>query len=436
MQKLRKQPRRAHTEAPTLAPAARRACCARLPVLLALCLALFLALRLLLELRVLLSPELLSSLQSAGGRERLSGLLRSAAPPEDEGAARAAALAGEAFHLVAVARTDADMRSAERLCVGPACAGQQFLLVDQQRASSDNVLAFLLRSELRVVELFVTLLASADCRGLIGGGGAPWCAHQLPAPRPPPLVVDLGSNSGFYSMLAAASGALVTAIDPQPHCLQYVRVAAAANGWARRVRALNAFAGAAAAPPPPRAVRVRSGCWGMFPHDKSLYAQPGEEPHPATREEYDAIRGGNASASVPTVYLPALLRALAAEARAAGAGDEGVLLLKMDAEGSEVALVAELAASGVLAEHVVKSFVIELNKYALTSEGPPCIDAAAEAPMGAAPCYATMLQHFLDAGYQIMVHEPWNSALITDPAEFARTLWRAVDVWVTVPRAP
>jgi hypothetical protein len=171
----------------------------------------------------------------------------------------------------------------------------------------------------------------------------------------------------------------------------------------------------------------------MFPHDRSLYASKEEEPHPATRAEYDAL-GGNASVAVPLVSLPALLAQAGAEAAAGGAGAEGVLLAKVDAEGSELALTRALVAAGALAAHTVKNWVLELNKYAAQSEGLGCIDAAAAPPMGTAPCFAELLGHFQAAGYVIMVHEPWAGSPIENVTEFAAGGWRVVDVWISLPR--
>ena len=364
-------------------------------------------------------------------------MLRSDSPA---GSAVLHALNEESFNLVTIERTEA-LRSRDRMCQGPHCTGQKFFLVEQGRESSDKVLGFLFKQELRVMEVFTTLLSSTSCAGILPGGATPWCAHQHPlglGARPPPTVLDLGSNSGFYTQLSARAGAQVLAVDPQPHCLQYVRIAATLNGLPSRVHTLNAFASpaaaAAAAATATRTVPLRTGCWGMFPHDRGLYASAAEDPHPATRAEYNALQGGNASVAVPLVSVAELVAQLSAEAGAGGAGEEGVLLAKIDAEGSEVALVGALAEAGLLASHAIKSFLLEANKYALHSEGPPCLDRALEAPMGAAPCYAAMLQQFQSAGYKVMVHEPWSGSEIENVTAFAYEPWRTVDLWVAVPR--
>ena len=50
-----------------------------------------------------------------------------------------------------------------------------------------------------------------------------------------PLFVDVGSNCGFYSLLAAAHGLQVEAYDLQPTCVQHVATSAAHHGWQNRI---------------------------------------------------------------------------------------------------------------------------------------------------------------------------------------------------------
>jgi len=357
---------------------------------------------------------------------------------DDAGAASAHALNGEAFNFVTIYR-DESTRSSDRMCEGPRCMGQHFFLVEQRRRSSDTLLEFLLKYELRVMEVFSTVLASTSCARLLPGEKAAWCAsqHSLgPRARPPPVVLDIGSNSGFYTMLSASLGAQVLAVDPQPHCLQYVRAAASLGGVGDRVHMLTAFASTeeAAALGVTSQVPIRTGCWGMFPHHETV---PGEDSHPAVKLEYGQLPGGNESVSVPHVSLARLLLDIAEEARQAGSGDEGVLLAKMDAEGSECAITQSLVRAGVLKAHTVKNFMVEVNKYALQTisdqaEAPlACIDASVAPPMGTAPCFAEMFQHFQDAGYFIMVHEPWVDHIV-NVTEFAWQGWRVVNIWFAV----
>jgi hypothetical protein len=245
----------------------------------------------------------------------------------------AGALAGESFTLREWSRNDSDR--GERLCKGAACSAARFLMVggsDELVKAEvvDNTLAFLVRLEGRVQEMFSAILVSADgCAGAMYRGATPWCRGGRGGP--PPLVVDVGSNAGFYTLFAASLGARVVALDAQPHCNQYVRLGALASGFGDRVRVVGAFAAAQDAAAH-AAVPVRSGCWGTFP----VVSEPALA---RSLAEWGRLPGGRGVAPVPGVALAGLLRAAAAEA---GAGEEGVLLLKMDAEGAEAGLVEHL----------------------------------------------------------------------------------------------
>ena len=341
------------------------------------------------------------------------------------------ALPGERLAFSTVARTLASRT--ELLCAGPSCVGQRFFFVDQHRSSSDGILSYLMRTELEVQEVFATVLASDRCDGVLRGGATPWCAHQPrkegSPPLPPPVVMDVGSNAGFYSLLAASMGARVVAVDPQPHCVQYLRAAAQLSGLAGRGRVLNAFAGGggeAGGGDAPTPVPLRSGCWGTYP---LVDAQQ----EASTRAEYHALPGGRGAAAVPSLPLPALVRELSA----LGAPGEGVLLLKMDVEGAEDSLVAALDESGVLGERLVKNFLLELNQRAVSGAygGSAC---AQDLPA----CYERLMQRFLSAGYVPLVarrrNQTWASqAPIASAAQFARGglgRWHVVDLWLYLPR--
>ena len=248
------------------------------------------------------------------------------------------------------------------------------------------------------------------------GGATPWCRGARGGP--PPLVVDVGSNAGFYTLFAASLGARVVSLDAQPHCNQFVRLGALASGFGERVRVVSAFAAAEDAPVF-ASVPVRSGCWGTFP----VVSEPALA---RSLAEWGRLPGGDAQAPVRGVGLAGLLRAAAAEA---GAGEEGVLLLKMDAEGAEAGLVAHLEETGVLAAHLVKNFVIEVNKMAVPRSFPnsPCArDVVA--------CFAALFERFQRAGYRVSVHEPFNSVPIENVTAFAAEGWRWADFWFWLPR--
>eukprot|EP00026_Physarum_polycephalum_P006177 Phypoly_transcript_06218.p1 GENE.Phypoly_transcript_06218~~Phypoly_transcript_06218.p1 ORF type:complete len:361 (+),score=44.94 Phypoly_transcript_06218:201-1283(+) len=58
----------------------------------------------------------------------------------------------------------------------------------------------------------------------------------------PSLVLDVGSNSGLFSLISALYGTKrIYAFDPQPLCAQYVAESAQINGFGDRVAVINAF---------------------------------------------------------------------------------------------------------------------------------------------------------------------------------------------------
>ena len=331
----------------------------------------------------------------------------------------AGSLIGERFALELVQRDDSHRVApgrGERLCVGKECVGQRWFMINQLRPSSDAILSYILRSEWSVMEWLATLLLSDECSGIVGDGvHAPTC--RLDAPAATPLFFDVGSNAGFYSLMAAACGAEVIAIDPQPHCSQYVRAGALLSGFASRVHVINAFAAAedlsAAA-----VVKVRSGCWGTFPSKDSQEDD--------TRKEYDVLLGGNESTTVPAVSLPALIRSsIAARLPRGGAGY--VLAMKIDAEGSEVGIIQALASAGILQERLVRNFMIEFNKDAIERNA-----AGSACSRDVVACYASLVDTFIAAGYVALasVHGPWGGqAPIVNSTEFAERGWGVSDMW-------
>ncbi|KAK9820841.1 hypothetical protein WJX81_004704 [Elliptochloris bilobata] len=57
-----------------------------------------------------------------------------------------------------------------------------------------------------------------------------------------PLMVDVGSNIGWYSLLALAHGCRVLAIDAAADTLNFMNMSLALNGWLDRARLINAVA--------------------------------------------------------------------------------------------------------------------------------------------------------------------------------------------------
>ena len=358
----------------------------------------------------------------------------------------AGALPGEHFGIELVAIGEAHV-SEKQLCKGKKCYGQRFFMVHQKRSSSDNILHYLLEKETPLIGLFLTILSSEDCSHI--GKRVPSCRLLS---EEPPLVFDVGSNHGFYGLLSLASGSEVVFIDPQPHCIQYVRAGVVMSGFSRSATIVNAFAddssslSYATCP-------IRSGCWGTYP----LLDWQADR----TREEYDALPGGNANArlhadsqppptrptrslgpllpnsyayrqvTVSSVLLSKLVRE-AVEAREAKGLSGHILVMKIDAEGHETRIIESLAEHGVLRDKLVRNFVVEFNKAALSRNlgKSKCAKEPVE-------CFARLFQLLLDAGYTLLTSNKGNfyqQEPIVDAQAFASEGWVAVDVWAYLPQ--
>ena len=334
-------------------------------------------------------------------------------------------LRGEVMRFVHYGR--ADSAPSERMCVGDMCSAMSFLIVDQQTSGTDRMLDFLISAEPSVQELFAMLLASLGCPLLptdsAGNQIRPWCAYDEAgtARTAPPQVIDVGANVGFYTLFSASAGARVVSIDPQPHCAHFVRAGVRLSGFGDQVRVVNAFA-AAEDGGKGVAVRLRSGCWGTFPRPDKVSSEN-------SHREFDAL-DGNQSVTVPAISLARLVRSLAAQA----AGDEGVLIVKIDAEGIEDTLIAALDDAGVLKAGLVKNFIIEINSVAVLANYP---DGACAADIKA--CYLRLFLRFKAAGYVLL-----SSASTTfipvgdgDLVKLAQSVdeWLWMDLWWALPRA-
>lgn len=152
------------------------------------------------------------------------------------------------------------------------CAAANIFMVDNRDDSmSDDLLTYLFREEPWSYELWAGILSATRCRAMEGmkrphacrANWAPYLAGRRP------LVMDFGANHGFFGLFAAAMGYDTVAVDPQPHCAEYVRVAAAASEFHRasesRFRTVNAFLAKDGKLSPGGEtsvdVRVRTGCW-------------------------------------------------------------------------------------------------------------------------------------------------------------------------------
>ena len=136
------------------------------------------------------------------------------------------------------------------------------------------------------------------------------------------LFVDVGANEGFYSLLAAAYGARVVAVEPQPDCVLNLAFAFTANALRRQPTLLRAVVGPADTPPL-HAERTGS-CSG-------------------TAQFHDQRSGGGAGL-VAAVPLDAIVAANGGAARVVHVDAEGaeLLVLRSGLEAIEAKRVANL----------------------------------------------------------------------------------------------
>jgi len=138
-------------------------------------------------------------------------------------------------------------------------------------------------------------------------------------------IADVGSNGGYYSMLSRALGCAVLAVDAQPRCLERLASGAAVNGWATgwttRWTAVSNKAN----------VQFEVGadrCSGLWAIRDSKWIND-ESASQVT------VRGADLLTLVEG-WVPRL-----ADPAPASAGDDAVITaLKIDAEGSEIAVLA------------------------------------------------------------------------------------------------
>ena len=246
------------------------------------------------------------------------------------------------------------------------------------------------RGEGFVKHAFLAVLSGGVCAAL------PSPASSASAPL---TVLDIGANTGYYSMLSAAHGCRVLAVDAQPGCAQWFERARAAN----EANASRQSGAAAAAhnryhsgavriitrPVSNSAARIEMdaySCWVMHKTDVKLKrrrarraaarghrgagaasdgrrARAAGSPPATAREEYGVPEGRVAAVPLGTTELHTLL-----------APHGPLLLAKVDVEGAELGVVAVLApllarTANLLVEVAPGWWPLHANRTAAASRG-------------------------------------------------------------------
>ena len=153
---------------------------------------------------------------------------------------------------------------------GPTCAIVRFWLVDQETPYSDKIVTYIHAHEHWVVELFTGILSATACKPLVNKITY-YCRADLDdafvAGRRL-LVADWGANAGYFTQMAARLGYAVSVVEPQPHCIEFIRAATSMNGVGSLVDLHHAFlakGGRTAEGATSMPIFERTGCFGTFP---------------------------------------------------------------------------------------------------------------------------------------------------------------------------
>lgn len=145
------------------------------------------------------------------------------------------------------------------------------------------------------------------------------------------LVVDIGANIGYYTIISASQGCRVLSIEPNPSLIPIIASSAVANGVSERITLLSAGVGA----------RTESICYSTRETCPGCLSQ---------------ISCGEGAESITLISLSDLL-------------DEDVLFMKIDVDGLEIqALIGILP---LLRRREVRIIFVELNPHWWSRGGRP-----------------------------------------------------------------
>jgi len=197
------------------------------------------------------------------------------------------------------------------------------------------------------------------------------------------LVLDVGSNSGLFSLISAIYGTKrIYAFDPQPLCAQYVAESAQINGFGDRIAVINAFV-------------------SKDDHHSSLI------PVDMCSGEFNVDTGKkyNKTVNIPAVNLDKHF-----------VTDPDVIdLMKVDVEGAELIVLA--GARELFKKHRVRNLIIELTP----GWWPTNFNVSYEAGI------AVIKEILVDPGYKV-----WELPYYHDPPIFLGN-WTAIELSIHPP---
>ncbi len=178
------------------------------------------------------------------------------------------------------------------------------------------------------------------CRCTVGSYdmfGGTWYSHEYDVPHVPiregDTVLDIGANQGFFTCYAAHQGARVYAFEPNPECYERLVSNLELNGLTNRVVAR------------PWAISDKNGQAELFVSNELGGGMSTINPEFAQNYHVSIRR----KVEVPTYALPQVLESFSLS---------HVRFCKMDAEGSELAILRTLEASQLA---MIDSFALEIH---------------------------------------------------------------------------
>ena len=174
--------------------------------------------------------------------------------------------------------------------------------------------------------------------------------HSSKGVQRKPFVIDIGSNAGYFGLLALALGAEVVFVEPQPACWQQIEAAIIVNQFQHHAWLL------------PRAI---SGASGVQLLDVTNSATGSK--HCKGRFPIENIERGDANAygrhnisSTRATYVKSVLLSNAFEMRLSDIirGERTITLVKVDTEGAELGIV-EVNLLPLLRERLIQHLIME-----------------------------------------------------------------------------
>ena len=155
-----------------------------------------------------------------------------------------------------------------------------FFIEDHPEGGIDPIRRFVHSAEGNVRKLYHHLLFEPGCmdRDPMGQWGKTCAAVSETKTNQERIVLDIGANRGYYTLLSASYGHVVHAFDPQPHCASMLGMEILLNGFSSRVKFHHNYVSDETKQP--MKVRRRTGCTGTFPNDNHdgwaclLYTSP------------------------------------------------------------------------------------------------------------------------------------------------------------------